>query len=590
MYKTLLYSLVILCSGTLSCLGQKTFKDSHQLLWVKGVDTPNSHTGFNYHAPIAFSGEFPVLNKKFTSSTFSYVFYVVKTTKGGEKLFSLYDSDELHTFYTDVIKTNSEVKVDLSYLNQGAVVNFNFYNKNYKKGKSKGIMYLDNTYDKTTTALYEVLICNDCSEPLKRNQIDTYLALKYGITLGDKSKYWSSKAVKVWDEKQDSSFNNHIIGLAKDPYFGLNQTATKSNVEPAVVFKKSDATTKLEDQTYVLIGDNGKEKTFDAQNNRFKRQWLVQNKGEHALTFDLEVAVQPEKENTYFLYTSQGDEIAHDVTDTVKLRFAAITVHPQSSTYLSIGRVKPFAIDIEQDSLGINRSYKLGMNEVGEPPFYIQVTDVQTKQNHAFISESTSFPLVGLPSATYALSVQDTQGQQADIASVVLDFSEADQLSLASTWALQGRDLIEIKPQIKSKNKQYGYRWYLEDKLISTAPVLRVNYPGSFSLEVTDVRGKSQRFGFTVDKQIKTADGIEEQWLVTPNPVVAGEEFTVHYDFESAKQVDFYIYTLEGKFIQRKKLGLIEGGKYTYRLAGRTTYLLVSIINNKTSFQTLIVK
>lgn len=111
------------------------------------MDAPNSSTGFNYHAPISFSGEFPVLNKKFTSSTFSYVFYVVKTTKGGEKLFSLYDLDELHTFYTDLIKSNSEVKVDLSYLNQGAIVNFNFYNKNYRKGKSKGIMYLDNTYD-----------------------------------------------------------------------------------------------------------------------------------------------------------------------------------------------------------------------------------------------------------------------------------------------------------------------------------------------------------------------------------------------------------------------------------------------------------
>ncbi|WP_060873606.1 hypothetical protein [Myroides odoratus] len=590
MYKTLLYSLVILCSGTLSCFGQKTFKDTHQLLWVKGVDAPNSSTGFNYHAPILFSGEFPVLNKKFTSSTFSYVFYVVKTTKGGEKLFSLYDSDELHTFYTDVIKSNSEVKVDLSYLNQGAIVNFNFYNKNYKKGKSKGIMYLDNTYDKTTTALYEVLICNDCSTTLKRDQIDTYLGLKYGITLGDKSKYWSSQEVKVWDEKQDSSFNNRIIGLAKDRYFGLNQTATKSNVELAVAFKKSDATTRLEDQTYVLIGDNGKEKTFDSQNNRFKRQWLVQNKGEHALTFDMEVGVQPEKDETYVLYTSQGGEIAYDKQDTVNLRFANITVSPQSHTYLSIGRVKPFKIDIQQDTLGINRLYKLGMNEVGEPPFYIQARDLQTQETHAFISESTSFPLVGLPSATYALSVQDTQGQQADIASVVLDFSETDQLSLASSWALQGRDLIEIKPQIKSKNKQYGYRWYLEDKLISTAPVLRVNYPGTFSLEVTDVRGKSQRFGFTVDKQIKTTMGVEEQWLVTPNPVKAGEEFTVHYDFASAKQVDFYIYTLEGKFIQRKKLGLIEGGQYTYRLASRTTYLLVSIINNKTSFQTLIVK
>ncbi|QQU04944.1 hypothetical protein [Myroides odoratus] len=502
----------------------------------------------------------------------------------------MYDQGDLHSFYTDKIKSNTELKVDLTYLKKGALVNFNFYNKNHAKEKSKGILYLNNSYDKSTTQLYEVLICNDCSEALLGYKIETYLALKFGIARSNQENYWSSNGSKIWDEQYNSSFNNHIIGIAKDNYFSLEQPHTVSNEEADILFEKSKDQAKLEDQTYVLIGDNGKAKVFDEKTNRFQRQWLVQNKGEHAILVDLKVNVTPEKEVTYHLYTSMGNEIAHDKMDTLQLSFKNIAIDKGSMLYWSIGKVKPFEIEIQQDTLGINRLYKLGMNEVGEPPFYIQARDLQTQETHAFISESTSFPLVGLPSATYALSVQDTQGQQADIASVVLDFSEADQLSLASTWALQGRDLIEIKPQIKSKNKQYGYRWYLEDKLISTAPVLRVNYPGSFSLEVTDVRGKSQRFGFTVDKQIKTADGIEEQWLVTPNPVVAGEEFTVHYDFESAKQVDFYIYTLEGKFIQRKKLGLIEGGKYTYRLAGRTTYLLVSIINNKTSFQTLIVK
>ena len=590
MHKTLLYSLLILCSSSLSCLGQKTFKDTHQLLWVKGLSTSESDMGFNYNTRIQISGEFPVLDKQINSSQYSYIFYVLKSTKEGEKLFSMYDGGALHSFYTDVIKSNMEAKVDLAYLAKGAIVNFNFSNTNFQTNKSKGIFYLENGYDKSTTALYEVLVCKDCADPLVRDQIETYLALKYGITLSNKEKYKSSKGIQIWDAQYNSSFNHHIIGIAKDSYFGLEQHATSSNEEQDVILKKTEDQVPLANQTYLLVGDNGKEKVFDDKSNRFKRQWLAQNKGEHDVAVDLEVLVTPEKEIKYHLYTSAGNEIAHDESDTIKLSFKNIRLNKRTDTYLSIGRTKPFKIELKQDTLGINQSYKLLTNEQGEPPFSIQATDLKTQKAYFFISDSPSYPLENLPSSTYTIVVQDSQEQKAEIPIAELDFSSSKEIQLASSWSLNGREMLDIKPQLKTKEKQLGYRWYLEDKLISTAPVLRVNYPGTFALEITDVRGKSQRFGFTVDRKIQTTTSLDEQWLVSPNPVKAGEEFNVHYLFESDKYVDFYIYTLEGKFIQRNKLGLISGGKYTYRLAGRTTYLLVSIINNKTSIQTLIVK
>ncbi|WP_413511975.1 T9SS type A sorting domain-containing protein [Myroides odoratus] len=590
MFRTLLTIMLLFCLSPFVVYGQATFKNSHQLLWVKGLPVAEADLGFNYNTRIPLSGEFPVLNKKFTSSNYSYVYYVLKSTQGGEKLFSIYDGGELHSFYTDVIKSNSEVKVDLAYLNKGAIVNFNFYNAHFKKSKPRGILYVETAFDKATTALYEVLLCNDCSEPSKRDKIDTYLALKYGITLANKSKYLGSNDVKLWDEQYNTAFNNHLIGLAKDSYFGLNQIASSSNEEPEVVIEKAATQETLLDKTYVLVGDNGKGKTFDAQTNRFNRQWLVQNKGDHSITMNLAIAVTPEKDTDYYLYTSLGGEIQNEITDTVQLRFKAIAIDRNTNVYWSIGRRKPFAIDLQQDTLGINHRYILTANEQGEPPFSIQVTDLKTQEKQLLISETARYILEDLPSSTYGFVVQDAQDQKAEIQGVDLDFTASNQLSLAATWTLNGRELIEIKPQIKNKDKQLGYRWYLGDKIISTSPVLRVNYPGNFTLEVTDVRGKYQRFDFNVEQKLKTTSSLDEQWLVSPNPVKAGEEFKVHYFFESPKQVDFYIYTLEGKFIQRKQLGLIEGGEYTYKLAGKTTYLLVSIINSKTSIQKLIVK
>ncbi len=586
--KTLLSLLVLFCGFI--CFGQKKFNDVHQPIWVKGVSTTEVDFGFNYNTRIPFSSEFPILNKKFTASSYTYVFYVLKSSKEGEKLFSIFDTAGLHSFYTDVIKSNIEVNVDLSYLHHGALVNFNFPNVEYKNKNDKGIFYLDNTYDKATTALYEVLVCSDCADSFLRDKIETYLAIKYGITLANTNKYWSSSGVKVWDSQLNSSFNNHIIGLAKDSYFGLTQVATSSNEEEDVVLKKSEDQVELLDQSYLLLGDNGGAKAFDNQNNRFKRQWLVQNKGEHDMLVDFTVAVTPEKDIEYYLYTSAGSEFAYDQGDTLQLNFKNIAVNRQTDMYWSIGRVQPLSIEIQQDSTGINRSYRLLTHGEAEPPFSIQAVDLVTQEQHFFITENTSFTLEGLPTSTYSFQVNDSQQQQATLASIALDFGQSDLIAMPTTWALNGREMLVIQPQLKQTDLLYGYRWFLGDKIISTAPVLRVNYPGSFTLEMTDQRGKYQRFGFTVDKQKTTSSSVDEQWLVSPNPVKAGEEFKVHYFFESDKYVDFYIYTLEGKFIKREKHGLIAGGTYTYRLAGKTTYLLVSIINSKTSIQKLIVK
>jgi hypothetical protein len=117
-----------------------------------------------------------------------------------------------------------------------------------------------------------------------------------------------------------------------------------------------------------------------------------------------------------------------------------------------------------------------------------------------------------------------------------------------------------------------------------------VNYAGDFSLEVFDRKGRKEQFKFSVSAEQNEQINSESQWIVSPNPVNAGDEFTVTYHFESPKKVDFYIYTLEGKFVLRDQLGIIEGGSYPYTLHGKTTYLLIPIINTKVSTEKLIVK
>ncbi|MCP1995126.1 hypothetical protein [Flavobacterium sp. HSC-61S13] len=247
-------------------VGQKKFKDSFRNIWVKSIGTSAEQKGtLNYHIPIRWRGDYPVLNKKYESSTYTYVYYVLKTEEASEKIFSLYHAGDLHSFYTDSIKSIRNHAVDMGLLTSGAMVNFNFYNKDFKK-KGEGILYLENDVE-SKSDLFEVLVCSNCSDAKVRTQIQTYLAVKYGITLAQKDKYYSSDNRKVWDEKLDKAYNNRIMGIARDDYFGLDLEASYSNTDTAFVVSKSKNIGILPstNMTYVLAGDNNGEKTFDTK-------------------------------------------------------------------------------------------------------------------------------------------------------------------------------------------------------------------------------------------------------------------------------------------------------------------------------------
>ncbi len=573
--------------------GQKKFKDSFRNIWVKSLGSSVEQKGtLNYHIPIRWRGDYPVLNKKYESSSYTYVYYVLKTEQTSEKMFSLYNDGDLHSFYTDSIKSIRNHAVDMGLLTSGAIVNFNFYNKGFKR-KGEGILYLENVVD-SKSDLFEVLVCSNCSDDKLRTQIQTYLAVKYGITLALKDKYYSSDNRKVWDEKLDKAYNNRIMGIARDDYFSLDQQASYSNTDTTFVVSKAKNTgiQPSTNMTYVLAGDNNGEKIFDTKSGIYKRRWLVQNKGEADVKIDLNWKITPDKESEYYLYNSQSTEVQNDLTDTLRLRFKDIEIKRDQYYYFTLEQRKPLKVKVFEDEKGLNKKYFIGINEVGKAPFYITATDSNTQQEYYFVSEGSSYDLESLPNATYAFTVRDVNGHQAELHNIAIDKPTTSLVSMAENWVLEGTKMLEIKPTYATANidKQLKYEWYFQDKLISSSPRLFVNYSGAFTLVVSDAQGKKEHFGFTVSGNLQKQSALESQWVVSPNPVNRGEEFTVTYSFDSAKKVDFYIYTIDGKFILRKELGMVESASYNYTLQGATTYLIIPIINSKASIQKLIVK
>ena len=132
------------------------------------------------------------------------------------------------------------------------------------------------------------------------NRIESYLALKYGFTLGTAAEprdYVNSENQAVWTA--NSGYQHRVFGLGRDGSQGLDQRVSKSTdhtlddtsssiltiaTTPNFTSANNDSNRpKLHDSQYLVLGDNDSAlNTFSAdalgqRGNRIPRVWRVQN-------------------------------------------------------------------------------------------------------------------------------------------------------------------------------------------------------------------------------------------------------------------------------------------------------------------------
>lgn len=129
-----------------------------------------------------------------------------------------------------------------------------------------------------------------------RNKIDSYLAIKYGITLGDNSipvNYTNSGNVVTWTG--DNTYQNNIAGIGRDDNSALNQKVSRSVNSGAVltiathpdfisVNSSAGRTSIANDRVFLVTGDNNGALTAVTStdiapgfNRRVAREWKIQN-------------------------------------------------------------------------------------------------------------------------------------------------------------------------------------------------------------------------------------------------------------------------------------------------------------------------
>jgi gliding motility-associated-like protein len=153
----------------------------------------------------------------------------------------------------------------------------------------------------TKVDIAEFILYKRALTTAERNQVESYLAVKYGMTLIQTgtyaNDYTSSNATVTWNRVANGTFINNITGVGRDDASGLNQKQSLSINNRAMVTMyhgtvpgvfpalNSDNTNDFAtDMSYVLFGDNQADTlvnqcSADGHFSKMARTWKVQITG-----------------------------------------------------------------------------------------------------------------------------------------------------------------------------------------------------------------------------------------------------------------------------------------------------------------------
>ena len=207
-------------------------------------------------------------------------------------------------------------------------------------------------------------------------QIETYLAVKYGYTLdntagGTAGDYLNSSGVTIWDADNNSTYHNEIIGISKDDASDLHQKQSNNRDDSVSVYIESlaaynglNANVITNDLSSLLIGHNQGYLNDPTQGMnsekpagifaRFQREWKVTNTNftdNFAIKmacsgcgiFDInDIRLLVDEDGDFTNATIYGNPTASISAGAIVISGISTSVIPMNSTkYFTIGSVNP---------------------------------------------------------------------------------------------------------------------------------------------------------------------------------------------------------------------------------------------------------
>lgn len=363
----------------------------------------------------------------------------------------------------------------------------------------------------------EVIVFSDDLTSDERNRVETYLSLKYGITMNsaddgatgsvDERDYRAGDGGVVWDFSDKSAYTNDIFGIGRDDLSCLTQTQSKSENDDALVTINLPGGFSTDDSWLVSGNDNAPIEAPNNQerpatiNSRLNREWQVQETGTVG-TIQL----------TYDLSTVTGT-----AAGTNNLNLTRLLVDDDGDFTTGATLISPTSIDG-------------GNNTV---TFEVNFTDGQYYTLGSIEDDALPITLVSFEVNTY----KDDQ--------VKLDWTTASETNNSFYTVERSTDgqNFETVANIDGAGNSDNILFY------SHVDVNPLNGLSFYRLKQTDFNGE---FDYSEIKSVR----IEKQFTATykayPNPIVKGGKLRIAYSIDRDQALNMSFLNSRGQVVHRE--------------------------------------
>ena len=281
----------------------------------------------------------------------------------------------------------------------------------------------DETGEFWTGNIAEVVVYSANVSASDQQKIDSYLALKYGVTLDqtDATDYLASDGTAIWKAANNTGYTTDIFGIGQDNASGLNQKVSRSvnntngpilaTIQNFTASNTDVSRTELGNGNFMLMGhNNGTENSFTSSfnggtNNRSDRVYKVEETGtvgevyfaipKTAITFPSGIPVLVASNDLTFNSSDDIVNLADDGT------YYWASINPNDEAYLAFATTTP-GFTVSETTLTIDENAGTGTFTV--------VLDVQPSNDVVFdvASDKTEEATVDKATLTFTSANWDT--------------------------------------------------------------------------------------------------------------------------------------------------------------------------------------
>ncbi len=430
----------------------------------------------------------------------------------------------------------------------------------------------------------EIIIYDRVLSPVEKLKVESYLALKYGLTVNGSKEgiYLNAASDTIWNGLENSPFNSFVTGIGRDDKSGLYQKQSSSSYEHGLftigvehITRENESNSAfLHDQSFLIWGDDRgslglKEKTI-GQPRQLYRKWLIQASGEiegrptilrfESDQFDTKASrgyiywLMVDKSGTgkfplgkvdyYQPNNSEADSIYYkDVfwdtdksgTDVFTLALGpemmpifwldAPTCIPETNGALHVGAVggkAPYQFKLQKEGIDFLETWQ---------------------SNHG-----STTTIENIESGDYTLTVEDSDGHSY-VESFFVQSSDAPVSSLASNYTLMPNQSIELDAA-NTTETGIDYQWLdPSGKRLYSSSIL-ITEPGDYQL-ILNKNGCESRQKITVSR---FKEDIFKSTSLFPNPVGKQDYSIVEIELHRVSDVNISIRDISGKLVSSKEL------------------------------------